>query len=79
MKELLNSKIKFSNFDLDKDGVGNLEDCNPFDSRKTEFGISNKKIRTFRGYNVEDYFYDSKTRSYVLIAGAKPVKRGLFG
>lgn len=79
MKELLNPKTKFSNFDLDKDGVVNQKDCNPFDKTKTDYDKYGNKIRLYRGYNVDDWFYDVKTRGYVLRSGAKPVRRGIFG
>jgi len=76
MKELLDPKTKFSKFDLDKDGVINQHDCNPFDKRKTDFGGRGGRIRTFRGYNIDDYFYDASQKKYVLLAGAEPVKKG---
>jgi len=79
MKELLDPKAKFSKFDLDKDGVVNQKDCNPFDGSKTDYDKYGNRIRLFRGYNVDDYYYDSSSKKYVLRAGAKPYKRGIFG
>lgn len=79
MKELLNPKVKFSKFDLDKDGVINQKDCNPFDASKTDYDEFGNKIRLFRGYNVDDWYWDSTSNTYVLRPGAKPYKRGIFG
>lgn len=79
MKELLNPKTKFSKFDLDKDGVVNQKDCNPFDQTKTDYDRQGNKIRLYRGYNVDDWFYDVKTKSYALRSGAKPIRRRFFG
>lgn len=82
MKELLDPKIKFSDFDLDKDGVKNKKDCNPFDPGKQEYITSYRKprkvVRTLRGYDIEDYYFDIKQGKYVLRAGARPAKKSWF-
>jgi len=46
------------NMDLDRDGVPNHKDCNPYDPKRQEFGGGYNKKRVFRGYNVEDYYFD---------------------
>ena len=76
MKDLLDPKIKFSKFDLDKDGVINQLDCNPYDPKKQDwFGKPSSKTRLLRGYNIQDYYFDATLRRYVLIPGAKKIKR----
>lgn len=66
------------NFDLDKDGVPNHKDCNPYDPKKQDFGgLEDRQPRFYRGYNVEDWYFTGS--GYELISGAKKEKKGLFG
>ena len=70
-------QIRFSDFDLDNDGVNNRLDCNPYDPNKTDFGgLGGKKVRTLQGYNVDDYYYSNG--EYRLMRGAKKVERKGF-
>jgi len=63
--------------DLDRDGVPNQKDCNPYDPDRQEFfGRGYDPVRTLHGYNVEDYLYTGS--GYVLKPGAKKEKKGLF-
>lgn len=78
--KILDPKIKFSEFDLDRDGVINQNDCDPYDPKKQHVGYGNPgKIRLLKGYNIDDYYYDGNTGKYVLRPGAKKYKRGIFG
>lgn len=66
-----------SRFDLDKDGVPNKIDCNPYDPNKDFFGgMPSEHPTLLRGYNVEDYYYTN--RGYELMPGAKKEKKGFF-
>ena len=65
-----------SNFDLDNDGVPNKKDCNPYDPKKQDFGKGYTKPRTYRGYNVDDYYYSGG--KYYLHPGAEPVDKKGF-
>jgi len=75
------SKMKIyqlRNMDLDQDGVPNHKDCNPYDPKRQEFGggIGRKSV-VYRGYNMEDYYFDGS--GYHLNSGAKPAeKKGLL-
>jgi len=73
-------KIHFSNADLDKDGKPNKIDCNPYDQNKQDFGglgSPQPKPRTYRGYNVDDYYFSGG--KWHLSPQAEPVdKKGLF-
>lgn len=70
-------KIKrITNYDLDKDGVPNHKDCNPYDPTKQDFAGSYEKPRTYRGYNVEDYYYSGD--KYHLYPGAEEVEKKSF-
>lgn len=66
-------KVKFTNADLDKDGKIDRKDCNPYDPKKQDFGESYKRPRTYRGYNVDDYYYSGG--KYHLHPGAEPVEK----
>ena len=70
-------KVKFTKADLDKDGKIDSKDCNPYDPNKQDFGYTDRdKVRTYRGYNVDDYFYSGG--KYHLHPDAKPVKKSLI-
>ena len=61
-------KKKKTNYDLDKDGVPNHKDCNPYDPKKQDFAKGYERPRTYRGYNVKDYYYSKG--AYHLYPGA---------
>ena len=72
------------NMDLDHDGVPNHKDCNPYDPSKQDYNPNvitpsphERKPAVFRGYNVDDYYYDGT--GYHLNPGAEPAeKKGLL-
>lgn len=70
-------KNKSSNYDLDKDGVPNHKDCNPYDPTKQDFGKGYIKPRTYRGYNVKDYYF-SGGEYHLLPSAEEEEKKGLF-
>lgn len=82
------SKMKvyqLRNMDLDRDGVPNNKDCNPYDPKKQDYNSnvitpSVKKRKTpvlFRGYNVDDYYYDGS--GYYRRPNAQPAeKKGIL-
>ena len=78
--KLTKGKKSFSKADLDNDGVPNHKDCNPYDPKKQDFGGINapvERTRTFRGYNVDDYYYSNG--QYIKMPGAKShEKKGFF-
>jgi len=77
-------KTKFSNFDMDKDGKKNKNDCNPYDPNKQDYNPNvivpaprERKTPVFRGYNVDDYYYDGS--GWHLNPGAEPAeKKGIL-
>jgi len=70
-------KNKPSNYDLDKDGVSNQKDCNPYDPEKQDFARGYTKPRTYRGYNIDKYYYSQG--EYHLLPGAEPEdKKGIL-
>lgn len=74
---LTGEKKSFSNYDIDKDGVPNHKDCNPYDPKKQDFARGYTKPRTYRGYNVDDYYYSGG--EYHLSSGAeKEEKKGFI-
>ena len=72
------------NMDLDHDGVPNHKDCNPYDPKKQDYNPNvitptprERKTPVFRGYNVDDYYYDGS--GYHLSPGAQRAeKKGLL-
>jgi len=81
------SKMKvyqLRNMDLDGDGVPNHRDCNPYDPRKQDYNPNvivptprERKTAVWRGYNVDDYYYDGS--GWHLNPGAEPAeKKGLI-
>lgn len=62
-------------FDLDGDGVMNLEDCKPGDPTKHEIGSGEGQGYLLDGYDVEDYYFTGT--GYELRPEAKPSKSWL--
>ena len=72
------------NMDLDHDGVPNNKDCNPYDPNKQDYNPNvivptprERKTAVWRGYNVDDYYYDGS--GWHLNPGAEPAeKKGIL-
>lgn len=73
--KLLAKEPKRSIFDLDNDGVSNLQDCDPSDPTKQHGGGYGEHEYLLDGYDVDDYVFTGA--GYELQPGAKPSKSWL--